>query len=213
VIQDEGRLGALARQRDGRRQLVMREAQVAAQPILGQQVYTLDEARPQAKRGVGLRLDVASDATWRAWLTETQMPLLPWSSQAHGFFTGRARPDDRSDEELARCWYSDDNFQRLERVNELARRRGVLPINIALAYVLCQPFPTFPLIGPRALSGYCWRIHRSGHNDRISAGPPPCSRVAYSPTGVVIRISAGLPEFANSIYLRRAPRCRRWPSN
>ena len=94
----------------------------------------------------------ASDATWRAWLTETQMPLLPWSSQARGFFTGRARPDDRSDEELARCWYSDDNFQRLERVNELARRRGVLPINIALAYVLCQPFPTFPLIGPRALS-------------------------------------------------------------
>jgi len=68
------------------------------------------------------------------------------------FFTGRARPDDRSDEELARCWYSDDNFQRLERVNELARRRGVLPINIALAYVLCPPFPTFPLIGPRALS-------------------------------------------------------------
>jgi aryl-alcohol dehydrogenase-like predicted oxidoreductase len=27
----------------------------------------------------------------------------------------------------------------------------VLPINIALAYVLNQPFPTFPLIGPRTL--------------------------------------------------------------
>ena len=51
-----------------------------------------------------------------------------------------------------RCWYSDDNFQRLERAGELARRRGVLPINIALAYVLCQPFPTFPLIGPRTLA-------------------------------------------------------------
>ena len=94
----------------------------------------------------------ASDAASRAWLTETQTPLLPWSSQARGFFTGRARPDDRSDAELARCWYSDDNFRRLERVDELARRRGVLPINIALAYVLCQPFPTFPLIGPRTLS-------------------------------------------------------------
>ncbi len=94
----------------------------------------------------------ASDAASRAWLTKTQTPLLPWSSQARGFFTGRARPDDRSDAELARCWYSDDNFRRLERVDELARRRGVLPINIALAYVLCQPFPTFPLIGPRTLS-------------------------------------------------------------
>ena len=94
----------------------------------------------------------ASDAASRAWLTKTQTPLLPWSSQARGFFTDRARPDDRSDAELARCWYSDDNFRRLERVDELARRRGVLPINIALAYVLCQPFPTFPLIGPRTLS-------------------------------------------------------------
>lgn len=93
----------------------------------------------------------ASDAQSREWLTRTQMPLMPWSSQARGFFTGRARPDDHSDEELVRCWYSEDNFQRLARVNELARKRGVLPINIALAYVLCQPFPTFPLIGPRAL--------------------------------------------------------------
>ena len=34
----------------------------------------------------------------------------------------------------------------------LAKQRGVLPINIALAYVLNQPFPTFALIGPRQLS-------------------------------------------------------------
>lgn len=93
-----------------------------------------------------------SDAQSRAWFTEKQMPLMPWSSQARGFFTGRAHPDDHSDPELVRCWYSDDNFRRLERVTTLAQQRGVLPINIALAYVLSQPFPTFPLIGPRALS-------------------------------------------------------------
>jgi aryl-alcohol dehydrogenase-like predicted oxidoreductase len=80
------------------------------------------------------------------------MPIMPWSSQARGFFTGRAHQDDHSDAELVRCWYSADNFQRLERVNQMAQTRGVLPINIALAYVLNQPFPTFPLIGPRLLS-------------------------------------------------------------
>ena len=32
------------------------------------------------------------------------------------------------------------------------RTDRVLPINVALAYVLRQPFPTFPLIGPRALA-------------------------------------------------------------
>lgn len=94
----------------------------------------------------------ASDAASRAWLTENQIAIMPWSSQARGFFTGRARPDDFSDAELVRCWYSEDNFQRLERVQALAKERGVLPIAIALAYVLSQPFPTFPLIGPRQLS-------------------------------------------------------------
>ncbi|NLX23022.1 MAG: Gfo/Idh/MocA family oxidoreductase [Phycisphaerae bacterium] len=94
----------------------------------------------------------ASDPASRAWHTERQIPLLAWSSQSRGFFAGRAHPDDDSDAEMSRCWYSEDNFRRLERARELAGRLGVLPINVALAYVLCQPFPTFALIGPRTLA-------------------------------------------------------------
>jgi aryl-alcohol dehydrogenase-like predicted oxidoreductase len=94
----------------------------------------------------------ASDPESRAWFAKTQTPLLAWSSQARGFFLeGRAAPDKLEDKELTRCWYSDDNFERLKRVKELAKTKGVLPINIALAYVLCQPFPTYALIGPRKL--------------------------------------------------------------
>jgi aryl-alcohol dehydrogenase-like predicted oxidoreductase len=78
------------------------------------------------------------------------MPLMPWSSQARGFFVV-GDPSYRADESLVTCWYSDDNFQRLARAKEMAARKGVAPINIALAYVLCQPFPTFPLVGPRSL--------------------------------------------------------------
>jgi aryl-alcohol dehydrogenase-like predicted oxidoreductase len=91
-------------------------------------------------------------AAWREWLTRTRTPLMPWSSQARGFFTGRAAPDRHDDPELVRCWYSDDNFARLARVEQLAADRHVSPIVIALAWVLNQPFPTFPLIGPRTLS-------------------------------------------------------------
>jgi aryl-alcohol dehydrogenase-like predicted oxidoreductase len=80
------------------------------------------------------------------------MPLLPWSSQARGFFAGRADPDDRSDGELVRCYYSDTNFARLARAKELAATLGVPTTAVALAYVLHQPFPTFPLIGPRTLA-------------------------------------------------------------
>jgi aryl-alcohol dehydrogenase-like predicted oxidoreductase len=94
----------------------------------------------------------ASDPESRAYLQQTQLTLLSWSSQARGFFTDRAHRDQSlNDEEMNRCWYSEDNWQRRERVVELANRRGVLPINIALAYVLNQPFPAFALIGPRTL--------------------------------------------------------------
>jgi predicted dehydrogenase/aryl-alcohol dehydrogenase-like predicted oxidoreductase len=92
-----------------------------------------------------------SDAESRRWLADRQVPLFPWSSQARGFFAGRADPADRSDPELVRCFYSDANFERLRRVRELAGQFGVPPTAVALAYVLHQPFPTFPLIGPRTL--------------------------------------------------------------
>jgi aryl-alcohol dehydrogenase-like predicted oxidoreductase len=96
----------------------------------------------------------ASDATSRAWYTQTQMPLFAWSSQATGFFTGRYRPADHSVPAYApivRTWFNEGNFQRLERARQLARARGVTPAQIALAYVLCQPFPVFALIGPQSI--------------------------------------------------------------
>ncbi len=95
----------------------------------------------------------ASDPESRAWLATAKVPLFAWSSQARGFFTERAHRDlARNDEEMNRCWAADDNWQRRDRVLELAERLDVLPINVALAYVLCQPFATFPLIGPRTLA-------------------------------------------------------------
>jgi predicted dehydrogenase/aryl-alcohol dehydrogenase-like predicted oxidoreductase len=93
------------------------------------------------------------DAADRAWLKRTQTALLPWSSQARGFFVpARAQPGRLEDHSLVECWYSEDNFRRQARAIELASQYGVDPISIALAWVLCQPFPTFPLIGPRQLS-------------------------------------------------------------
>jgi len=93
-----------------------------------------------------------SDDESQAWLRERQVALFPWSSQARGFFTGRAKPEDRSDEELVRCFYSDENFVRLDRARELASQHGVEPTAIALAWLLHQPYPVFPLIGPRQIS-------------------------------------------------------------
>jgi predicted dehydrogenase/aryl-alcohol dehydrogenase-like predicted oxidoreductase len=93
----------------------------------------------------------ASDDGWRQWLIERQLTNFAWSSQARGFFTDRAGRDKRDNEELVRVWYSDANFGRRDRAIELANKLGKSPIHVALAYVLHQPFPVVPLIGPRRL--------------------------------------------------------------
>jgi predicted dehydrogenase/aryl-alcohol dehydrogenase-like predicted oxidoreductase len=93
-----------------------------------------------------------TDAASKQWLLDAQIPLLPWSSQARGFFARPAKPDDLSDPDLVRCYYSDDNFERLRRAEQLGSELGVPATAIALAFVLCQPFPTFPLFGPRSIA-------------------------------------------------------------
>ncbi|TDW35478.1 aryl-alcohol dehydrogenase-like predicted oxidoreductase [Rhizobium azibense] len=94
----------------------------------------------------------ASDDEWKKWLNEKQVPNFAWSSQGRGFFTDRAGRDKHDDEEIVRCWYSDRNFARRDRANELAKKLGRNPIHIALAYVIAQPFPVIPLIGPRTIA-------------------------------------------------------------
>ncbi|MFA1628099.1 aldo/keto reductase [Rhizobium mongolense] len=94
----------------------------------------------------------ASDDEWKKWLNEQQIPNFAWSSQGRGFFTDRAGRDKHDDEEIVRCWYSDRNFGRRDRANELANKLGRNPIHIALAYVIAQPFPVIPLIGPRTIA-------------------------------------------------------------
>src|SRR5690606_31376140 len=93
----------------------------------------------------------ASTEEWKAWLTERQVANFSWSSQGRGFFTERAGRDRRDNEELVRVWYSEQNFARRDRALQLAEELGKSPIHVALAYVLAQPFPSIPLIGPRTL--------------------------------------------------------------
>lgn len=88
----------------------------------------------------------------KAWHEAHQFPLFPWSSQASGFFTGRYEKGDGQTGDVPRVYYSNANFERLLRARELADAKGCTPNNIALAYVLHQPFPVFPLIGPRTVA-------------------------------------------------------------
>lgn len=92
---------------------------------------------------------ISADDAAIAWHEQTQMPLLSWSSQARGFFTGLYSPEVKDNEDLVRVFYSDDNWERLARAKQLGEEMGVSMIQIALAYVMNQPYPTCALIGAR----------------------------------------------------------------
>lgn len=92
--------------------------------------------------------------TDRAWYAQSDMALFPWSSLAGGFFSDRFHRDNLDTLALEggftqlaiRCYCSEPNFQRLDRARELGEQKGRTVPQIALAFVLCQPFNVFPLI-------------------------------------------------------------------
>jgi predicted dehydrogenase/aryl-alcohol dehydrogenase-like predicted oxidoreductase len=89
-----------------------------------------------------------SDTASRKWLQESGTTNFSWSSQARGYFL----PEEERMKLGAKnfeCWDSADNRARRERAYELAEKKGCSPLNIAAAYVINQPFPSFALVGPR----------------------------------------------------------------
>jgi 1-deoxyxylulose-5-phosphate synthase len=87
----------------------------------------------------------AHDAASLVWYERTQSPLFAWSAQAAGFFSGRHNPD----LDVLRTFDSEANRERRRRATELGDRKGVSGRDVALAWVLHQPFPTYAIIGPR----------------------------------------------------------------
>lgn len=92
---------------------------------------------------------VSADQQMIKWHEQSQLPLFSWSSQARGFFTGRFTRDNLENEDLVRVFYNDENWERYDRAEKLAQEKQCSLIEVALAYVLNQSFPTGAIIGPQ----------------------------------------------------------------
>lgn len=84
--------------------------------------------------------------------------LIPWSPLARGFLAGNRRGDDKgetgrakTDDYAHKLYYRDSDFRIADRVVELAKRRGVVPIQVALAWILRQPDVAAPIVGASKL--------------------------------------------------------------
>jgi aryl-alcohol dehydrogenase-like predicted oxidoreductase len=115
-----------------------------------------------------LRLDptlALMDAPMRTFHTETQLPCLPYSSQANGLFSKLAHPPAPAPIrtqlwQLARgavhvlrgirtMYPAADNRRRFIVIKQIAKDRGISVTQCVLAYLLSAPFPVVPIIGSR----------------------------------------------------------------
>ena len=84
--------------------------------------------------------------------------VIPWSPLARGFLAGNRRRGSKDatkreqhDEFGHGLYYQETDYDIADRVVQVAREKGVLPIQIALAWVLRQPGITAPIVGTSKL--------------------------------------------------------------
>jgi len=82
------------------------------------------------------------------------LAIIPWSPMARGFFAGDRRAGDwgdttrsKTDSYAQALYYRPEDFTVADRVQVLAKQRGVTGPQIALAWVLSKPHVTAPIIG------------------------------------------------------------------
>jgi aryl-alcohol dehydrogenase-like predicted oxidoreductase len=85
---------------------------------------------------------------------EEGIGIIPWSPLARGFLAGNRNPKDfgdtvraKTDDYAKQLYYQPSDFTVVERVTEIARKRGVPNAQVALAWVLQQPGITAPIVG------------------------------------------------------------------
>lgn len=108
----------------------------------------LSLARPLKPRWPGC---ISASEEMIEWHKNNDIALISWSSQAGGFFSGRFDRLNCPDEEIKECYYTNENWTRYDRCIEIAQKKNKTPIQIALAWLLHQPFVVAAVIGPETI--------------------------------------------------------------
>jgi len=86
----------------------------------------------------------------REFYKKSGIPVFAYSSLGRGLLSGRVTRENYKellDGAALKAYAHEVNFARLDRARELAGQKGVSVPQIALAYILHQPFEVFPIVG------------------------------------------------------------------
>ena len=88
----------------------------------------------------------------RAWYRETRLPVISYSSRAHGFLSGRVLGEDETsgatvlDRFAVKGFDWPENYARLRCCEAIARKRGVTVPQVAIAWLFQQGIQAFAVI-------------------------------------------------------------------
>jgi len=88
----------------------------------------------------------------RDFYRRENIPVFAWSSLGRGMFSGKVKSSDPEgakaflDEGAVKGYLYPENFKRLARVEEIAKEKDASVAQIALAFILNQDFPVFPIV-------------------------------------------------------------------
>ncbi|MBX3014565.1 MAG: aldo/keto reductase, partial [Caldilineaceae bacterium] len=118
--------------------------------VANQPLWSLAQPNAAAFGMPGL---AAMDAAMFAFHQQAGWAVVPYTSQARGFFSkvaalGMAGLSDRDQQ----AYGNPANARRAALVQQFAHAYGATPAQIALAYLTCQPITTIPVIGCRTIA-------------------------------------------------------------
>ena len=93
---------------------------------------------------------VPMDAALWDYHFQTGLAAMPFSATANGLFNKlERRPFTDLSPFHQKLYAAPENVRRFERAHRLAQEKDLSITQVVLGYLLSQPFPTYPIIGPR----------------------------------------------------------------
>ena len=94
---------------------------------------------------------VMDDRLWE-YHHGAHLPAIPYSASANGLFQKLDKGTFTSLNSMQQKVYGHPtNLIRFERARQVAVRQGLTITQVVLGYLLSQPFPTYPIAGPKSL--------------------------------------------------------------
>jgi aryl-alcohol dehydrogenase-like predicted oxidoreductase len=91
-----------------------------------------------------------TDEAFARWHEQNHIAAFPYTTQANGYFRRLENGTLDKAPKLVRALFDGpENRERYQRIKTIQSETGLSSGSIVLSYLLSQPFPVFPIIGPK----------------------------------------------------------------